>query len=225
VIRTHNFLQMGLPKCSAHLSRFCGRFSVFCEAGMFVRVSLVPGLHLSGNGVNREMATRTRGRLPVWTPPQFFWCLRDIISLCFPHPANFREKMQMNRILFLISVLSVASFHPWVIATRSASSAQESKRTSISGKGNLYSTPWGKSYRPKVGVVPDEKTAASIAEAILIPIYGDKQIQSQKPFKVTLENNIWLIEGALADPPEPRGSFALRLSKVDGRVLFITHSQ
>jgi|ERR1700733_10677251 hypothetical protein len=132
--------------------------------------------------------------------------------------------MQMKRILFLISVLSVASFHPWVTATPSASLAQESKRTSTSDEGNWYSTPWGKSYRPKVGVVPNEKTAATIAEAILIPIYGDKQIQSQKPFKVTLENNIWLIEGVV-DPPEPRGNFALRLSKVDGKVLYITHSQ
>jgi hypothetical protein len=73
--------------------------------------------------------------------------------------------------------------------------------------------------------VPNEKTAASIAEAILIPIYGDKQIQSEKPFRVTLQDNIWLIEGALPDPPEPRGNFVLRLSKVNGKVLFITHFQ
>jgi hypothetical protein len=73
--------------------------------------------------------------------------------------------------------------------------------------------------------VPNEKAAATIAEAILIPIYGDTQIQSQKPFKVTLENNVWLIEGALPDPSEPRGTFAVRLSEVDGTVLFIAHSQ
>ena len=133
----------------------------------------------------------------------------------------------MKRILFLIGLISVVSCHLLENATSlpGASLVQESKRPSKSDEANWYSTQWGKSYRPKVGVVPNEKTAASIAEAILIPIYGDKQIQSQKPFRVTLHNNIWLIEGALPDPPQPGGNFVLRLSKVNGEVLFITHFQ
>jgi NTF2 fold immunity protein len=135
--------------------------------------------------------------------------------------------MQMNRILFLIGLISVVSCHLLGNGTSllSASLVQESKRPSKSDETNWYSTQWGKSYRPKVGVVPNEKTAASIAEAILIPIYGDKQIQSQKPFRVTLHNNVWLIEGALPDPPQQGGNFVLRLSKVNGEVLFITHFQ
>jgi hypothetical protein len=136
------------------------------------------------------------------------------------------EKVQMNRGLFLIGVLSFASLPLTTNPTPflSASPAQESKRPLTLDKGNWYGTQWGKSYRPAVGVVPDEKTAASIAEAVLIPIYGDKQIRAQKPFKVSLKNNIWLIEGVL-DPPAPAGTFVLRLSKVNGKVLFISHSQ
>jgi hypothetical protein len=137
--------------------------------------------------------------------------------------------MQMNRILFF-SVICATLFCFCHLRGNAkplpnASSSQESERPSTSDEANWYSTRWGRSYRPRVGVVPNEKTAASIAEAILIPIYGDKQIQSEKPFRVTLQDNIWLIEGALPDPPEPRGNFVLRLSKVNGKVLFITHFQ
>jgi|ERR1700720_2443000 hypothetical protein len=135
----------------------------------------------------------------------------------------------MNRILFvsLICVTSFASCHLRGQATEltSKSLSQQSALPSASDDADWYSTQWGKSYRPKVGVVQNKKTAVSIAEAILIPIYGDKQVQSQKAFRVTLRDNIWLIEGALPDPPEPRGNFVLRLSKINGKVLFITHSQ
>jgi hypothetical protein len=132
----------------------------------------------------------------------------------------------MNRCLFLLGVLSVTLFHLTSSATIyvSASKAQESKKASTSNVGNWYATQWGKSLRPSAGVVPDEKAAATIAEAVLTPIYGEKQIQGQKPFKVSLKDNIWLIEG-VNDPPAPAGTFVLRLSKVDGRVLFISHSQ
>jgi hypothetical protein len=132
----------------------------------------------------------------------------------------------MNRCLLLIGVLLLALLHLTSNATPyiSASVAQESKRTLTSDVGTWYATKWGKSYRPSAGVVPDEKTAANIAEAVLIPIYGEKQIQGEKPFKVSIKNNIWLIEGVL-DPPAPGGTFVLRLSKLDGKVLFISHSQ
>jgi hypothetical protein len=43
------------------------------------------------------------------------------------------------------------------------------------------------SYKPKVGYVPDATTATRIAEAVLIPVYGKKQIESERPFTATLE--------------------------------------
>jgi hypothetical protein len=38
------------------------------------------------------------------------------------------------------------------------------------------------SYVPPKGFVPDEKTAIRIAEAVWSPIYGEEQIQGEKPF-------------------------------------------
>jgi NTF2 fold immunity protein len=139
------------------------------------------------------------------------------------------EKMQMSRLL-LFSAVFLTSFALCLVRgnatlSQNASSAQESRRPSSSDEENWYPTPWGKSYRPKAGVVPNKETAAIIAEAILIPIYGDKQIQSEKPFKVTLQDNIWLIEGASPELPQPGGNFVVRLSKVNGKVLFVTHFQ
>jgi hypothetical protein len=32
-------------------------------------------------------------------------------------------------------------------------------------------------------LVPDEKTAIAIATAILLPLYGTKQVELEKPFK------------------------------------------
>jgi len=46
-------------------------------------------------------------------------------------------------------------------------------------------------FIPKDGFVPDAKTAVAIAEAVLIPIYGKEQINSEKPLKANLKDGIW----------------------------------
>jgi hypothetical protein len=38
------------------------------------------------------------------------------------------------------------------------------------------------SVRPQDGFVPNEQTAVKIGEAVLIPVYGEKQIDSERPF-------------------------------------------
>jgi hypothetical protein len=43
------------------------------------------------------------------------------------------------------------------------------------------------SYQPKNGFVPDAETAVKIAEAVLIPVYGEKHIMSERPFKSDIE--------------------------------------
>jgi hypothetical protein len=77
---------------------------------------------------------------------------------------------------------------------------------------------------PAGGFVPDEATAAAIAEAILVPIYGKKSIESQKPFLFYLANDVWTISGQLA-PHSLGGVFVLKISKRDGRVLFLSHGR
>ena len=61
-------------------------------------------------------------------------------------------------------------------------------------KSKVESQP---NYIPRNGYVPDAKTAIRIAVAVWSPIYGEKQIQSQKPYKAKLKNGIWFVEGSL----------------------------
>jgi hypothetical protein len=72
--------------------------------------------------------------------------------------------------------------------------------------------------------VPDAATAVKIAEAVLIPIYGEKQITSEKPLVATLHNGIWTVVGTL--PPDVEGGVALvEISRRDARILRMTHGQ
>src|SRR5436190_23419308 len=53
------------------------------------------------------------------------------------------------------------------------------------------------SVQREQGFVPDEATAVRIAEAVLIPIYGQESLNKEKPFKATLTNEIWTVKGTL----------------------------
>jgi len=80
------------------------------------------------------------------------------------------------------------------------------------------------SVRPKNGFVPDERTAIAIAEAVLIPIYGEEHIKSERPFKATLKGGTWHIEGYL--PEGLVGGVAeVRISKADARIIHVTHGR
>jgi hypothetical protein len=48
-----------------------------------------------------------------------------------------------------------------------------------------------KSVVPKGGFVPTSTVAAAIAEAILVPVYGKQQIDSERPFKAELSGDVW----------------------------------
>ena len=79
-------------------------------------------------------------------------------------------------------------------------------------------------YRPPEGYVPDAKTATRIAVAVWSPIYGDKQIQSEKPYHASLKHGTWTVTGSL--PVGFVGGVALaEISKKDGRVLRVIHGK
>ena len=79
-------------------------------------------------------------------------------------------------------------------------------------------------YKPKDGYVPDEKTAIRIAVAVWIPIYGEKQIEGEKPYHAKLDKGIWTVEGSL--PEYTLGGVALaEIAKDDGRILRVSHGQ
>ena len=81
-----------------------------------------------------------------------------------------------------------------------------------------------RSYMPPSGYVPDADTAIKIAVAVWEPIYGRKQIQSQKPFRATLRNGVWTVHGSLP-PNTPGGVAEADISKKDGRVLRVIHGK
>jgi hypothetical protein len=80
------------------------------------------------------------------------------------------------------------------------------------------------SYLPPDGFVPDSATAARIAEAVWIPIYGEAHIRRERPYHASLEGDVWRVVGYL--PPNHVGGTALaEISKSDGRILRVIHSK
>jgi hypothetical protein len=79
-------------------------------------------------------------------------------------------------------------------------------------------------FKPSRGFVPDEKTAITIAEAVLKLIYGEQQIRREEPFTATLKGDTWTIDGYL--PPDLDGGVAkVRLSRTNGRIIYIMHGR
>ena len=70
--------------------------------------------------------------------------------------------------------------------------------------------------------VPDSETAIRIAEKALIPVYGKKKIESERPFNATLKGDVWTVAGTC----EGDCGFALvRISRKSGRVLYMEHTK
>jgi hypothetical protein len=84
------------------------------------------------------------------------------------------------------------------------------------------------SYKPEKGYVPDAATAIKIAEAILVPIYGEKVINEEKPFKAGLKDGIWTVEGTMHTPEGQitlGGVAVIEISRTDGAILRVSHGQ
>jgi len=82
------------------------------------------------------------------------------------------------------------------------------------------------SYKPPSGYVPDAAIAISIAVAVWSPIYGEKQIESEKPYVATLKDEVWTVVGTFHCPAGRHcvGGVALaEISKQDGTILRLIH--
>ena len=79
-------------------------------------------------------------------------------------------------------------------------------------------------YTPKEGIIPDEATAVSVAEAVLVPIYGKELVDSEKPFHAKLQKNIWKVTGHMREGRKG-GTAELYLQRSDGKVLRIIHGE
>jgi hypothetical protein len=97
----------------------------------------------------------------------------------------------------------------------------------------LVMSAFGQNQAATRNYVPDAVTAVRVAEAVLIPAYGQKQIESERPFHATLKDYAWTVEGTLHCPDGRGGTTTLcaggtaevKLSKIDVRILFMTHYQ
>ncbi len=97
--------------------------------------------------------------------------------------------------------------------------------------------------RPKEGFVPDSTTAVVIAEAVLIPVYGREQIESERPLTAILKGDVWTVSGTLPCPdrktdgasganPKSKtlrvcdgGVAVVEISKVDAHIISMTHGK
>ena len=84
---------------------------------------------------------------------------------------------------------------------------------------------------PKQGFVPDSATAVRVAEAVLIPVYGEKKIHSERPFIASLENEVWTVRGTLhcsggkggTSTHCVGGTAEVQISKMDGHIIRVAH--
>ena len=77
---------------------------------------------------------------------------------------------------------------------------------------------------PADGFVPDAETAVRIAEAVLVPVYGQAQIDRQGPLTATEHDGVWTVTGRL--PPGRAGGVALvRIARRDGTILRMIHGR
>jgi hypothetical protein len=73
-------------------------------------------------------------------------------------------------------------------------------------------------------IIKDSLTAIKVAEPILFSIYGKKNIEVQKPYKIYLINNYWVISGVL---PEGYvgGNFLIIFDGRNSKVIRITYGK
>lgn len=81
------------------------------------------------------------------------------------------------------------------------------------------------SFRPTDGFVPNSDTAVKIAEAVLIPVYGEATIKRERPLTATRKGNVWTVAGTLncGAPQCLGGTAVVKISKTSGEILFMTH--
>ncbi len=72
--------------------------------------------------------------------------------------------------------------------------------------------------------IPDAETAINIAENVLFKNYGKDNIIKQRPYKIALHENYWIINGTL---PEYSigGTFLIIINSKDGQIIKLTHGE
>jgi NTF2 fold immunity protein len=118
-----------------------------------------------------------------------------------------------------------------LLEAKTVEASMKSMMATLSCASVLVTFAFGQGYKPPQGYVPDSATAVQIAEAVLVPVYGKKQIESEEPLTAKLENDVWTVNGTLRCPDgkgdtTPHcvgGTAVVQISKIDARIIFMTH--
>jgi len=96
----------------------------------------------------------------------------------------------------------------------------------------LLTRVFGQGYKPEKGYLPDSKIAVRIAETVFAPVYGEEQVESERPFSATLKHDVWTVTGALYCGTKTRqttdcdgGVAEVRISRDDARILYMWHGK
>lgn len=75
-------------------------------------------------------------------------------------------------------------------------------------------------------LVTKEETAVGIAESVLFESYGKDQIEKQRPYNVSIENDsIWHLKGTFWQIGCCGGTFEIDILAKDGRVKYMMHGK
>lgn len=75
-----------------------------------------------------------------------------------------------------------------------------------------------------IDYVPDAETAKKVAEAIWLPIYGNK-IYSEKPYVVSLKgDSVWVVTGSISKN-KTGGVAYIEIRKSDCKILKVIHGK
>lgn len=76
----------------------------------------------------------------------------------------------------------------------------------------------------KFKLIPKKENAIKYAENILFELYGKENIESEKPYKIHLINDYWILTGTL--PKEMVGGvFEMVFDSWNGKVLILEHGK
>jgi hypothetical protein len=80
------------------------------------------------------------------------------------------------------------------------------------------------------GYVPDAATAIKVAQAVLVPIYGEKRVRVERPFTARLEGNTWIVKGTLPHSKNPNyvvlgGTMVAEIDRETGRINAVYHTK
>ncbi len=79
------------------------------------------------------------------------------------------------------------------------------------------------SFAPKNGFVPDADTAIAIAYAVAVPVYGNKAVDAEKPFRTELKDGSWIVLGTLHHATSG-GTLIVQIDQATGKILYLNHS-